>query len=288
MNSGAQMAQGENLLFLHCDSRFADVLLIQKAIDHMLQARTFSGTYKIAGHYSLKFMRESLGYSLLYYYFETKTQTNYPETINGDQGFYISKSFFNEIGGFDEKLDYLEDTRLAKQIAVKGRWLFLPGLIYTSARRFESEGFLKRQLLNTLLRVFNELDIPDYFANVKAAYQIQSNTHAIVLSPFFMAAHKALLSRGCRQAVIFWFKIGRYFSNNLWQFALFFDCLRNRKTGELSGNCEKKCLNAYDKYCKKIALSNIVIVLNSIILGLNYYIIYLAILIGNKIKTKIK
>jgi rSAM/selenodomain-associated transferase 2 len=147
MNRGTAIATAPWLLFLHADSIPTSTSQLAQALTALQAACTAQKNERIAGHFRLRFERSQPGHDLAYHYYEEKSALNRPECTNGDQGFLLSKAFFNELGGFDESLWFLEDQRLAEKIRRSGGWITLPGVLATSARRFETEGLGRRLLL---------------------------------------------------------------------------------------------------------------------------------------------
>lgn len=284
MNAGVLHARGDDLLFLHCDTRIVDESLLQRTVYYMLEESSRLGDHNVAGHFRLLFNRKNQRHSLAYYFYEAKTSVNLPDTINGDQGIYIKKSFFIGLGGFDEGLEYMEDARLARLIFDKGKWLQLPGTIYTSARRFESEGLYKRQLLNVVLRVFDKLDKHDFFDAAQGAYQQQNNTRGVVLYPFFFHAHQSLFKGGYGKAFKLWYGIGCYFAENVWQLLFLADCIHNKKKGKMPGNGDTRIMDIYSTYFARIVNSGFVKVLCSIFICSVFYLTYFVLFFYHKMK----
>jgi len=114
MNAAALQAAGEFFLFLHADSRLDDPFLLSKAMDAVIMAQRESK--RVAGHFALRFIRTSPRNAMAYRYAEEKTAFNRTNTTNGDQGLLLSRDFFQQLGGFDESMPFLEDQRIAEKI----------------------------------------------------------------------------------------------------------------------------------------------------------------------------
>ncbi|PRY25545.1 hypothetical protein CLV78_102725 [Aliiruegeria haliotis] len=69
----------------------------------------------------------------------------------GDQGMLISRSLYDEVGGYPD-IPLMEDVALAR--ALRGRLRMLPATVTTSATRYEAEGWIRRgaRNLGTLAR----------------------------------------------------------------------------------------------------------------------------------------
>ena len=163
MNAGAYRARGDYLLFLHADSELLDITLLSRAVQALAAAMSRYGHRRMAGHFQLRFKRGRPGNRLAYRYMEEKTALNRPYTTNGDQGMLLRSSFFRELDGFDPSLPFLEDQRLAEKIRACGLWITLPGVLQTSARRFESEGFYRRYILMGIIMCMHYADIQEFF-----------------------------------------------------------------------------------------------------------------------------
>ncbi len=68
----------------------------------------------------------------------------------GDQGILIRRSFYDAIGGFPP-WPLFEDVALLQRARKHGRVPWLPGVVLTSARRFNQRGFFRQRLLNAHL-----------------------------------------------------------------------------------------------------------------------------------------
>ena len=250
LNQGARIANAEMLVFLHADSELNDPHLLIKAID--LLKSEFQFSEYVAGHFGLHFRRQQNTASLAYNFYESKTRLNRLDTINGDQGFMLTKGFFQVLDGFDESLDYMEDFRLARKIFAMGQWITLPGVITTSARRFESEGLKQRQILNALLCNFDHIGLTEFYREAADAYQAQDHTERLQLQPFFLLIHRIAKRIGMGRTIWLWYKTGAYVAGNVWQLAFALDCRRNFKNHTSAGEGPTPTLSFYDKWLKSI------------------------------------
>lgn len=232
MNRGAVAARGEYLLFLHADSRLPDSGLLADAVDALASATGNVGHDAVAGHFRLSFMRARHGNDLAYRYLEGKTALSRPGTINGDQGLLLTRTYFTRLGGFDESLPFLEDQRIAALIHDNGEWLTLPGVLLTSARRFESEGFHRRYLLMGIMMGLHAVGEHAFFEKAPGVYRTQADTGRLLLSPFF-GVILDMVRREWRLAgtVKVFYRLGRYIRPNAWQMFYFLDVLAQRLTG---------------------------------------------------------
>lgn len=149
MNRGAAKARAPLLLFLHADSQWHDPNMLSSAVcffkQHNRERRSLC-----VGHFPLHFTPQTAS-NRFYRYLAAKSSLNRCGTIFGDQGLMIQDSAFEQLVGFDESLEILEDVDFAERVLQQGQWLLLPGLLVTSSRRYESEGVWRRQFRNALL-----------------------------------------------------------------------------------------------------------------------------------------
>ena len=278
MNLGAQHAASDDLLFLHADSRILDPHLLANAQQAINNARGQNPHSQIAGHFPLRFAGQN-GPAKYYYFYESKSHLNRPDCINGDQGFWISKSFFDKLGRFDESLPYMEDAKIALKIFETGEWITLPGEIGTSARRFETEGFTRRQILNSFLCNFNamgnSLGADQFFQSTLDVYKTQDQTSALQLRPFLTLAHRQMNADSFSSAITRWYKTGAYIASNAWQLAFAIDCRRNRKLGLNPGVQDPSVLKFYDRHLAQIAAWPIVKTLTALLTIIWFYSLFL-------------
>lgn len=213
MNAGAAEARGGYLLFLHADTRLPSPVLLQDA----LAALQLAKSERIAGHFPLRFVRSAPGHDFLFRYLEEKTALNRPYTINGDQGVLIHRNFFTELGGFDARLPFLEDQRLAAQVWRRGRWIVLPGHLFTSARRFEREGHRARLILMTLMMALHEAGADEFFALAPQVYASQDQTGRLDLAAFLRLIRAMLWRMRWRRMAVILLRCGCFVRQNTWQ-----------------------------------------------------------------------
>ena len=219
MNAGAQQAQGRFLLFLHADSQLPSTDLLTKAVDAFEAAIAANGHDRIAGHFPLRFIERDKNSESFYRHLEGKTRLNRPYTINGDQGLLISARFFHALGGFDERLPFLEDQYLAGKIFDQGQWRLLPGELHTSARRFETEGRRERYTLMAILMGLHAARVEEFFARAPAVYAAQSETGRLRLQPMLRLIRQIFHERGVWASLKILYRIGQFVRENAWQLA---------------------------------------------------------------------
>jgi rSAM/selenodomain-associated transferase 2 len=138
MNEGATHASGEILVFLHADTFLPTnaLLLIQQT----LQNKRFVG-----GAFTLKIQSKMPLLKMIAFLSTFRSQIT--RAPYGDQVIFLRKSYFDEIGGYQD-IPLMEDVELMRRIKKKkGPIIILPHPVTTSARRWDAEG-----ILYTLLR----------------------------------------------------------------------------------------------------------------------------------------
>ena len=245
LNAGFRKSTGQNLLFLHADSRLADPRLLCKALTYWHKALSETRSSTVAGHFPLKFMRAGQTHKMTFRYMEGKTHFNRINTTSGDQGFLLKRSFFKDLGGFDESQHFLEDQKLAEKIRRRGTWITLPGRLYTSCRRFEVAGCHRLYILMSMLMALYSTGRMEFFNRAQAIYASQAETGYLLLKHYFEAAIKMFVyDLGFFGTLRAWFYIGRYIRQNSWQMFYFFDVLF--RTSHTAGTYP--FLDFHDKY----------------------------------------
>ena len=262
LNAGFRESAGNHLLFLHADTRINDPDLFFNSLEHWQIALAKAGHDRVAGHFPLKFMRTNPNNDMSYRYAEGKTHFNRINTTNGDQGFLLKRSFFKELGGFDESQHFLEDMKLAEKIRVRGTWITLPGFLYTSSRRFEVEGFHRRYILMSMIMALYSTGRMEFFKRAITIYASQNETGHLLLKPFFGAAIKMFVhDLGFSESIRTWLSIGRYIRQNSWQMFYFFDIL----LGTADKNKNYPFLKFHDTYFWPVTNNGVCDALNTLI-----------------------
>lgn len=142
MNNGAKASKGDIIWFVHADSILEKDSI--KYIEEAIKEGYIGGGFSIHFYdYDTKFMKyisstsniRSGKYSLFY----------------GDQGIFVKKDVFLELGGFPE-IELMEDFKFSRMIIKKGKMKLLNKSIGTSARRYKNGGQLRTHLLMHKLR----------------------------------------------------------------------------------------------------------------------------------------
>lgn len=221
LNAAVAAARAPWLIVLHADSRLTAPKQLTQALALMKAERRRSPV--VAGHWPLRFLREQAGHDRLFRQLEAKSACNRPGTVNGDQGLVIHRETLAALGGFDESLSFFEDQRLAAKIFAQGRFVLLPGVLETAARRFEVEGHSARLLLMALIVGAETAGLEDWLVRLPALYREQNAATRLAPAAFIdsLLAHIAALPIARRHAV--WQQAGQLVANNIWQLALALD-----------------------------------------------------------------
>ncbi len=138
MNAGADVATGDALLFLH-----ADTLLPDGALDRVREALTGGAT---AGCFRLRFDRGGFWLWL----WTRPIWMHWHRWAFGDRALFVRRADFDAVGGFPDQ-PIFEELDLVQSLRRRGKFVFLPEAVVTSARRFAEVGALRQQLRNWAL-----------------------------------------------------------------------------------------------------------------------------------------
>ncbi len=142
MNLGAQHASSEYLFFLHADT------LVPDRFTASIQGAILEG-------YPSGCFRLSFGHpSPILRFYAWLTRFKMDIMRYGDQGLYIQKSLFDQLGGFKEDHRVLEDNELTRRIRRSGiAFKVLEKAAITSPRRYIEQGTIRLQLIFTSIYV---------------------------------------------------------------------------------------------------------------------------------------
>jgi rSAM/selenodomain-associated transferase 2 len=252
MNAGVASSSAMTLLFLHADSLFPDRLALRKGIDSLAAAIAERGHERVAGHFALRFRRRVDVPSWGYYHFECKARLNRRECTHGDQGFLLRRSFFAEVGSFEDTLPMLAETCFAEAVRGRGAWFLLPAEIHTSARRFEAEGLRERQTLNAIITNFAAMRWETFFRELPRLYGNQESAERLDLPCLLRQTSELMAALPLGRRLRLWLATGRYVRDNAWQLALLLDTRRNFRRGVPPGAERLPILRVYDRYLDRL------------------------------------
>ncbi|WP_300435013.1 TIGR04283 family arsenosugar biosynthesis glycosyltransferase [Christiangramia sp.] len=135
MNTGARLAKGEILYFLHVDS------LPPSNFDSLIIAEVEKGNK--AGCFKMKFDKDHWWLNLMGHF----TKVNHITCRGGDQSLYVEMALFDEIGGFDESYKVYEDNEIIRRLYKKKQFTIIKKWITTSARLYDKLGVWNTQWL---------------------------------------------------------------------------------------------------------------------------------------------
>ena len=142
MNLGSVQANGDILWFLHADSRVLDnsAALISESLE---PDRSW-------GRFDVKFKSSAQKMQLI------ATMMNLRSAVTGictgDQAIFVERELFNQVNGYPE-IAIMEDIALSKTLKKHSQMARVRACVETSARRWESNGYLRTILLMWMMRL---------------------------------------------------------------------------------------------------------------------------------------
>ncbi len=147
MNAGARHACGEVLVFLHADSCLPhDALSMLRSA--LLNPRIIGGTF------TLKFDSQKFLLRVIAFF----THFRFRFFHYGDQGIFVRRNIFEELGGF-KQMPIMDDIDFLQRLHRRGRVTLIKQPITTSARRFLRHGIVRQQLLDIILVILYLLGV---------------------------------------------------------------------------------------------------------------------------------
>ncbi len=138
MNTGAALAEGEVLLFLHADTTLP-AGACEFAVDAFAQPRVVAGGFSFAVPRSARHSRLISGVG--------RARGRLGGSPWGDQGLFVSRDTFVELGGFPDQ-PTMEDFEFGRRLKRFGRVVTLRERAITSARAWAEHGLLRPTLTN--------------------------------------------------------------------------------------------------------------------------------------------
>ena len=154
MNHGAQLASGNILLFLHADchlSQAAFTAMIDLFSDDKINGGCFR--YHLAG--------SDQNWHYRWINFGVRARVKLFKLAYGDQGYFVRKNIFNDIGAF-KVLPLLEDVEWFSRLKKTKNVVILKEKLITSARRIQQRGWIRSSIINNLIVML-------YFCGVQPA-----------------------------------------------------------------------------------------------------------------------
>ncbi len=133
LNSGAAIASGNMLFFLHADSIPSKKFIkkIIKAADKNCQ----SGCFRLLFDHDHWFLKANAWF----------TRFNVNAVRFGDQGLFVTKTVFEKCGGYNENLFIMEDQEIIHRLKKFSSFIVIDDYIQTSARKYLKNGIYKTQ-----------------------------------------------------------------------------------------------------------------------------------------------
>jgi rSAM/selenodomain-associated transferase 2 len=141
MNAGAEVAQGDLLIFLHADTQLPD------GFDQAVRT-TLEREHVIAGAFNLEIAGASWG--LRWVEWGVKWRSHLCQLPYGDQALFVKAKTFQQIGGFPD-LPIMEDFVWVRQVKRIGKITIVPMSVKTSARRWQKLGIWRTTAINQII-----------------------------------------------------------------------------------------------------------------------------------------
>lgn len=148
MNAGAQIAAGTHLLFLHADSILPEDFAA--FVTHLTVANPSWGFFRVRLSPSSKLL--ALVGAMM------NIRSRLTAVATGDQGIYVRKSLFEQIGRFPV-IALMEDVSLSKRLRLASRPSIWGTPITTSSRRWREHGVVRTVVLMWRLRLLYFLGV---------------------------------------------------------------------------------------------------------------------------------
>lgn len=136
LNNGAKESNNDILFFLHADSFIEENVLIK--IEDFIKNGNKVGCLKI------KFDSKKILMNI--FAILSNLRVKYRNIAFGDQGIFIEKKLFEDIGMFED-IPLMEDYKLSIKLKNVFPIKYIDSYIISSSRRFEKNGILKTALL---------------------------------------------------------------------------------------------------------------------------------------------
>ena len=141
MNQGGALASGSILWFIH-----ADTSVPESSTEYILESIS---TDKPWGRFDIRFDNPSAHMKLVA--FAINLRSGVTGVCSGDQAIFLLRSQFHKMGGFPN-IPLLEDIALTKKLRREAQAIRIRTPVTTSARRWETHGYLRTIFLMWLIR----------------------------------------------------------------------------------------------------------------------------------------
>lgn len=138
MNSGAAVASGKRLIFLHLDTQLPQSLI-----------RDLSVMSQAWGFCCVGFDCRSQAMQLIAFMMNWRSKLT--SVATGDQVLFVNKALFDCLGGYAD-IPLMEDVELCKRLRLQSKPGIITTPVITAARRWQNKGVLKTVLQMWYLR----------------------------------------------------------------------------------------------------------------------------------------
>ncbi len=149
MNSGAALATGDVLLFLHIDTRLPE--------DALALVRRHCHEKNGWGRFDIRLSGKQPVFRLIERLMNLRSRLS--SIATGDQAIFVASSLFKKVGGFPE-IALMEDIAISRALKKISRPVCINHKATTSSRRWESRGVVATVLLMWKLRLLYFLGVP--------------------------------------------------------------------------------------------------------------------------------
>lgn len=150
MNTGAKVAKGDILIFLHADTRMPEDAL--NKISQILN----NGKY-VGGAFDLEI--DSKNIILKFISYTASIRYRFTKVPYGDQVIFIRKDYFEQIGRYKE-IPLMEDVELMQRIKkLKGTIFIIKDKVKTSPRKWIENGIVYNTFKNHIIEMFYFLGV---------------------------------------------------------------------------------------------------------------------------------
>lgn len=172
MNAGAAVARGRWLIFLH-----ADTLLPQASLKAFIEY-VKSNPETIGGAFTFRVAHSKAVYRYLEWYVAQRCR--FLKLPFGDQAIFVRKDVFGKLGGYRSDYPLMEDMEFVQRLNKYDGFAVVQAPVYTSARRFERDGYFRRTLGNLYLQVLYSCGVhPQQLAQRYYGYHAQPLSQSV-------------------------------------------------------------------------------------------------------------
>lgn len=139
LNFGASQATSDLLYFIHADT-FPPPTFVKDILESIKKGFDF-------GRYKTKFNSNRLDLKINAWF----TRFDWFMCMGADQTLFIKKSLFESCNGFNEEMKIMEEYEFCSRARATGKYDILKGYALISARKYESNSWLKVQLTNAAI-----------------------------------------------------------------------------------------------------------------------------------------